>query len=110
MTANRVDTFEAWIRSVEKRVIRLERKPRSGGGGTGGGEAIGGFYRLPFKNGVGSANLPAGVVSNAYVVGSFTFTSGQEVGLAVSIVSGIARVRAPVSDGTYDTTLIFVNP
>lgn len=110
MTVNRIDSFEAWVRSVEKRIVRLERKPLGGGAGGGGGGAVGAAYNLVFLNGVSAANPPVGVSSQAFVVGSFTFESGEEVGMAVSMIAGVAWVRAPVSDGTYPSTLIFVEP
>lgn len=104
----RVKDFESWTRQVERRIDRLERLPRGGGGGGSGNGVVGAFYNLPFVNGEAFARPPAGAEIAGYVVGAFTFTSGQEVGIASSMHNGIAYVRAPVSDGTYGTTLIYV--
>jgi len=111
MTANRIDDFESWVRSVEKRVTRLERKPRTEGGGGGPATAHGALYQgVPFINGEAVANLPSNVPSHWYVVGGFTFESGEEVGIAVSVNGDVANIRAAVSDGDYDLVLAFVAP
>jgi len=121
MTANRITNFETWLRSVEKRISRLERRPiGSGGGGGGGGGGVDGGGGFPITEGAtgwaGSAVFTNGVANIAIsntkhpvgVLAGFNATSGESAPMNATATTSTVTLRATVTDGSYPVTILFL--
>lgn len=122
MTANRITNFETWLRSVEKRITRLERRPIGSGGGDGGGGGgdVGGGGGLPITEGAtgwaGNAVFTSGVanisISNtkqpAGVLAGFNAASGEAAPVTATATMSQVTLRSQITNGSYPVTILFL--
>lgn len=111
MTTNRVVDFESWVRTVEKRITRLERRPLGGGGG-GGGIAptpvvmTGWAGTVAFNGGVATVPIQGSAPPSGVLAG-FSATSGESAAIAASVASSVVTLRATVTNGSYPVMILF---
>jgi len=113
VTGKRVNDFDSWALAVERRLDRLERLPRrggsSGGGGSVSGPAVGAGWigHVNFNNGLASqAFAPMNPAPRMALV-TLDPESGESASIAASVASNVLTMRAPVSDGTYQISVMF---
>jgi len=115
MMGRRVDDFESWTRHIEKRVLRLERRPIGGSGGTSspGAGISNAFVQVAsasFTGGSASVTALNGVPSGAVAFASFSFDAGIEAGVSASYDGSQVNLRASVSDGVRPVHIFYVVP
>jgi len=111
----RVNDFESWARAVERRIDRLERLPRRGGGGSGvGGGAVSG--PAVGAGWIGNVNFSGGLARQTFtpmdpaprmVLVTLNPDSGESASVASSCTSNLLTMRAPVANGVYQVSVMF---
>jgi len=115
MTGRRVTDFESWTRDMEKRVLRLERRPIGGSGGTsspgiGISNAFVQVASALFTNGSAFVTPLPGIPLGAVAFASFSYAAGLEVGVAAAYDGAQVSLRAAVSDGARPVHIFYVVP